>query len=330
MKSRKYLWYMQEIMINNNFRYEDIHDAYGREGITADSIRKAHRDSNRGNLPIGIRPSDFYDSVVLEYCQNDDGIKNYAHQLYTALDEDGIIPDDWKERKDEIDGNSDNFDQEEFRRFIIKLLSLDKQKPKRNKQKQKQKAVIKKTSPYKSFSCFDQTVSKAEDDEEIIKISDDDEKSDFSKQSEFSRIMIEGTGGQGKSTFLYRLQQKMISTGKYEYVIIIELTELLSLKDDELSHDRLSEDSLFRHFIAYINKTEQNADKIIRSMLSDDTTGKSKPVLLLLDGLNELFASPDMKNVTAVVKELGYITDKWNHVSIIATTRPSEDRFSYK
>ncbi|MGN0115004.1 MAG: NACHT domain-containing protein [Acutalibacteraceae bacterium] len=190
--------------------------------------------------------------------------------------------------------------------------------------------MIKKTSPYKSFSCFDQTVSKAEDDEEIIKISDDDEKSDFSKQSEFSRIMIEGTGGQGKSTFLYRLQQKMISTGKYEYVIIIELTELLSLKDDELSHDRLSEDSLFRHFIAYINKTEQNADKIIRSMLSDDTTGKSKPVLLLLDGLNELFASPDMKNVTAVVKELGYITDKWNHVSIIATTRPSEDRFSYK
>lgn len=161
--------------------------------------------------------------------------------------------------------------------------------------------------------------------EEIISIGQNPDyfEKGFSGMDNHRRILIEGPGGQGKSLFLKMLEEKALENkNHYEHVLRIELTELVSLSDREIS------DSKDRCILCYLCK-HKAANKEYRSFLRaretlshNRTPGKT---LLLLDGLNELYASSDFKKVSAISDELEYINKNWDDATIIMTTRPDWD-----
>ena len=122
---RKYYQHMLDILINDGIEYEDIARAYGDE-TKSESIKRSHRDKNRGNLPRKTSPGTFFDSVIDYFYYTIEKKKNFADSLLYTLNEYEIFPAKWVARKNMISGSSPDFNATMFRNFVIDLLEIDK------------------------------------------------------------------------------------------------------------------------------------------------------------------------------------------------------------
>jgi len=145
-----------------------------------------------------------------------------------------------------------------------------------------------------------------------------------------NRILVEGPGGQGKSLFFSKLYEKAIDSKNYSAIIIIKLIDLVSLKEEDLipvSNKYYQKCEKCLYITSYLNKLSNIPDEVYKYLLND--TPPEKPFLFLLDGLNELFTSPNISKIAAISNEIRYITNKWTSTQILISTRFSEDNYKY-
>ncbi len=153
---------------------------------------------------------------------------------------------------------------------------------------------------------------------------------DFSYFESNNRILIEGPGGQGKSTFLGKTSGKALSSDNYSAAIVIKLLDLVSLDEEDLIPNYNQRCENIRYIASYFYKLFDK--KLISEEVWDYVKNNKpirKPILLSLDGLNELFCSSNTSAVFSISNEIKYITDEWDKAQIILTTRLSENEFNY-
>ena len=167
---------------------------------------------------------------------------------------------------------------------------------------------------------FPQTIYSKKDENPIYSIPKDT-NSVFGELNNQKRIVIEGPGGQGKSLFLKKVHANAINSKNYKYVFRFELTQLLLISDNETY---IFDTQPVPRILSYISKMCENIKDVL-SCVESNTNEESLKVLFLLDGLNELFASSDLRSVSAIIRELEHITEQWFNTTIIITTRPSEE-----
>lgn len=123
----------------------------------------------------------------------------------------------------------------------------------------------------------------------------------FSYFESNNRILVEAPGGQGKSEFLRQLELISKKSKKFDCVIRFELTDLLLI----------------------------NGDDALNNINSQKTDNKHNTILLLLDGLNELYASTDIQRLSKILSEINYISKSWNNICIVITSRSSNGMSDY-
>ncbi|MBQ6686890.1 MAG: hypothetical protein IJN03_00010 [Bacilli bacterium] len=173
---------------------------------------------------------------------------------------------------------------------------------------------------------FSQKLFKKNTEEEKFNISNPD----FSYFNINNRILVEGPGGQGKSLFFNKLYEKATCSNAYSAVIIIKLIDLVSLTEEDLipiSSQYYQKCEKCLNIISYLNKVNDVPEDIYKYVLNDIVP--DKPFLLLLDGLNELFTSPNISKIATISNEIRYITNKWKSAQILISTRLSEDTYRY-
>ena len=290
------------------------------------------RSANRGSYPRKANPLTFYDSYI-EPTYHDfyENICFFAIQLFDSLESSNLIPSEWLDRVDLINGrNANAFNEEVFRSFVIWLLQSDKTKKKQNEPTtpaNREKGRKKYLGVQDDY--FNQMIHKNDTDECVFMMSSlyDHEDKDFNKIDDLERILVVAPGGQGKSLFLKMLEEKALENkrneGHYENVIRIELTDLFALSANEVVADS-KEGHVLGHLIKYESKNDEYKTFLKRreKKTSGDTNGR---ILLLLDGLNELSASSDFKMVNTILDELEYINKNWVNTTIVMTTRPAKE-----
>lgn len=196
------------------------------------------------------------------------------------------------------------------------LLGYVSQKSEKNVVSQKDKARVLKKYTANDDGYFSQTIYANCSVKPVFKIlaNYDYSDKDFKKLDEFRRILIVAPGGQGKSLFLKRFEEKAVGSKHYKQVIHLTLTDLFALSQEELICD-----SKAKYLIGQMNKYVGNIDGLMAALVKKEK--KSKSILILLDGLNEVFALADFKKIQTVLAELEYITQEWSNAQIILTTR---------
>lgn len=182
--------------------------------------------------------------------------------------------------------------------------------------------------PPKDPDFFLQYITNEKTGKDIVVFPEKIDNPDLRTLQEYSRILIKGPGGQGKSTFLYRLSRRAKSQNVFQNVIRIELAKLLSFSPDDL--DKFGQPSTcpIRHILAGLYMDDGSNNELINHL--QDYKKTEKKDLLLLDGLNELYASFDIEKISEIKDELSYISKNWTNTIILITTRESEGEFSYK
>ena len=182
--------------------------------------------------------------------------------------------------------------------------------------------------PPKDPDFYSQHITDEETGKDIVVFPERIDNPDLRTLQDYSRILIKGPGGQGKSTFLYRLSQRAKSQNVFQNVIRIELAKLLSFSPDDL--DKFGQPSAcpIRHILAGLYMDDGSNNELINHL--QDYKKTEKKDLLLLDGLNELYASSDLEKISVIKDELSYISKNWTNTIILITTRESEGEFSYK
>ena len=92
--------------------------------VSSESIKDAHKKSNRGNLPSKMTAKEFYDEVIGTLPMSE--IKSFACCLCEALEEAKKFPEEWLAYSKYIDGLNPSFNPDLFSHFIIALLTIDK------------------------------------------------------------------------------------------------------------------------------------------------------------------------------------------------------------
>ena len=314
------------IEMDNGIGFEEKEEMYKYLGYSDKSSYE--RSANRGSYPRKANPLTFYDAYIEPtYVE---GICYFAIQLFDSLEFANLIPNEWIDKIDIINGRNINaFDNTVFRSFVIWLLQSDKTKnPQNEPMTSKDKArTIKKFDNHGDY--FEQTLYTADTDKCIFMISSlyDHSVIDFKKIDDLERILIVAPGGQGKSLFLRKLEEKALENKQnekhYEHVIRIELTDLFSLSNDEIIANS-KEGHILGHLIRH-EATNEEYKLLLKK--KEQISDKEAPgrILLLLDGLNELSASSDFKKVNAILDELEYINKNWTNTTIVMTTRPAKD-----
>lgn len=123
-----YLQHIMDVIINDEYTYDDLSMAYSDvKEVSEESLYKSHTEKKRGNLPRGITPEVFYQIVIERFYRNPADLKEFSRKLCINLTEDGMFPSVWMDRKNLIDGFSDDFSADIFHTFIVYLLSQDKE-----------------------------------------------------------------------------------------------------------------------------------------------------------------------------------------------------------
>lgn len=222
-----------------------------------------------------------------------------------------------------------NVDIESFEFFFTSVLAS----------KNMQEFIIERNSPFSNQSValqlpkdpdfYSQHITDEGTGKDIVVFPEKIDNPDLRMLQEYSRILIKGPGGQGKSTFLYRLSQRAKSQNVFQNVIRIELAKLLSITQNDL--DKFGQPSAcpIRHILAGLYMDDGSNNELINH-LQDYKKTEKKDLLLLLDGLNEIYASSDLEKISVIIDELSYISKNWTNTIILITTRESEGEFSYK
>ena len=155
----------------------------------------------------------------------------------------------------------------------------------------------------------------------------DSENFDFTKLLHQRRILIEAPGGQGKSTFLKRLEAAACLQNCFSYVLRLSFTDLLPQDEREMipfsmhSFRYAGSNYMFKwlfHQKDLYADQKFNYDQIVRCATGSD----DPPILLLLDGFNELLATSNISVIQTIRSEIHYITEHWLHAVILITSRP--------
>lgn len=148
------------------------------------------------------------------------------------------------------------------------------------------------------------------------------ENADFSQLKKERLVLIEGEGGQGKSTFLKKLNELKQKQSDFKNIIVISLArfvDFLNKSDIQPLANKCT------YIVSYILNNNLSS-KDIKSVFCRD----GEPTLLLLDGFNEAYAFSDTTSRNAVIDELEEIKNKYANICFVVTTRPSEGSYSFK
>lgn len=135
--SRTYYTHIIDTFMKFGFDYDELEIALNdeiidkknaRKGksykrVTADSIRKAHTDKDRGNPPRHVSAADFHQVYELRVHLNLHA--DFAEELCSALEKHGIFPEEFADDKRFIDG-TDEFSEKVFKKLFLHLFELDK------------------------------------------------------------------------------------------------------------------------------------------------------------------------------------------------------------
>lgn len=275
-----------------------------------------------------MSPATFYDLVIKDgLCFGDLCTqKTFARSLYTELQNNKCFPNEWKDRMDYISGETDKFDEEKFRAFFIYLLQVDKARVKEksnetnktiNVQNYPDKIVTTQSSPY-----FVQRVYDDKTNQTLLSTA----KLDFSKLKNNKRVVIKGAGGQGKTRLVTEIKNRSQNSEIFSYVFSIELTILMPTVESFMK-SKIGSGTITNFILSYISEnTNANFENVYCS--ATDTT--KKPVLLMLDGFNELYTSTNPVAIKILTEEIQRISTEWSNTYIIITCRSVGDDLDFK
>lgn len=164
---------------------------------------------------------------------------------------------------------------------------------------------------------FEQSIYLNLNKEEIITLSTSP-NTDFSKLINHKHILVEGIGGQGKSLFINKLFSIAKNAGCFSYVIKISLSDLTAFTENILT-TKINEE--VQNYIAlYLSQNEYiDINDFFLSVNNNE-----KPVLILLDGLNEVYSTANKSVIRLIENSIKEIEKVWNNACIIITSRPSK------
>lgn len=262
-------------------------------------IRTINNWVNKGlpkDLRCGISHSDIFDT----FFQNNNELFN--NFLFYIEDKGVRIPSSLRAHGD-------------FKTFFIsflkaKLVDCYTSKP----------TVVKSYTPSlesKKENYFEQSIYLNLNKEEIITLSTSP-NTDFSKLINHKHILVEGIGGQGKSLFINKLFSIAKSAGCFSYVIKISLSDLTAFTENILT-TKITEE--VQNYIALYLSQNENID-INDFFIS--VNNNEKPVLILLDGLNEVYSVANKSVIRFIENSVKEIEKEWDNACIIITSRPSK------
>lgn len=162
---------------------------------------------------------------------------------------------------------------------------------------------------------------------ELLLTLSDRSSCDPSKISGRKRLLIEAPGGQGKSLFLRKLQKALLNNSAYQYVVCFDLTDLLLHSEAELRRADTPQSERLRRILCQLKHMGIDIASFVSCAAKKAKA--SGEVVLLLDGLNEIFSSSDYKGTQAILNEIEYISREWNNSTILITTRQLQESFAF-
>lgn len=318
-----------DIIRNDNFVFPEKNDREENYQIIARTlgykdIESCARSINRRSIPNALNPLTFFDECIFEIY----GVTNmdfFAAQLFDSLWSKNSFPEKWLEKVKFVSGKEDEFNLDEFRQFVICLLDYDKETKKKkaysapttppnmSRTPKKHIDVHKNYYPQKLFLK-----------EEVFF---DDSKCNFECFENNNRILIAGPGGQGKTTFLNRIidfarrktPKETASKPFYKYVLpVVSLPYIV--KDIEERINSLDEESETNFILENVSDYDRN---IIENHIKNlsETESQELPILVLLDGYNEIFLSSNSIAIKVLVDEIKRISKEWINAHILITCR---------
>lgn len=98
-----------------------------QDSVTEQSIRDAHKRSDRGNMPKNISPEEYYDSVIRSLIKPKN-LPDFAKIVVDLLSADRRFPKSWKDRIDDLTAEGEGFNEDLFCEFLVFLMCCDKDK----------------------------------------------------------------------------------------------------------------------------------------------------------------------------------------------------------
>ena len=136
----------------------------------------------------------------------------------------------------------------------------------------------------------------------------------------YKHFLIEGPGGQGKSRFITELKCVAKESKFFSYVYSIELRGLIHNIEKCIDHKNANDTTSF--ILDFISEHDSNkALDILTSAQTMQSHRKARPMLLLLDGYNEIFVSPSKLAIKLLTAEIEHISTKWDNTYIFITSR---------
>lgn len=202
---------------------------------------------------------------------------------------------------------------------LDKLFFHDKAQTENKKRliKDTSKIVITQSSPYFAQRVYDDKTNRA-----LLNTA----KLDFSKLKDNKRVVIKGPGGQGKTRLITEIKSRSRNSEFFSYVFSIELTILMPAVE-EFMKSKISSDATTDFILSYISENN-NADP--EDIYSNATDITKKPVLIMLDGFNELYTSTNPVAIKTLTEEIQRISNEWGNTYIIITCRCAGDDLDFK
>ena len=150
-------------------------------------------------------------------------------------------------------------------------------------------------------------------------------------------VLLAGPGGMGKSTFLshlFYIATKSSYRSLFSKIVLISLESIIASYHEALTHgDPFLEPnkSIILNYIAEISGHAGNALAWKNLLKYGSSTGDSLPVLLLLDGYNEIQTHKNLKidAYAQIVTEINLLCNKveFPHVNVVVTTRAESENW---
>ena len=136
----------------------------------------------------------------------------------------------------------------------------------------------------------------------------------------FRRLIVAAEGGMGKSTFLRKICKDAVLSDFFSAVIFISLPSLFPPEGKRCPDP--TTDEYYYFTTRLLNNFSKDETDMILS-LSKGERDYCNPVLIVLDGYNELVSCSDTR-LPEIKAEIGRISKDFNNAYIIVSTRPVE------
>ena len=137
----------------------------------------------------------------------------------------------------------------------------------------------------------------------------------------FRRLIVAAEGGMGKSTFLRKICKDAVLSDFFSAVIYISLPSLFPPEGKKCPDP--TTDEYYYFTTRLLNNFSKDETDMILSLCMGERD-YSNPVLIVLDGYNELVSCSDTTRLPEIKAEIGRISKDFNNAYIIVSTRPVE------